>query len=81
MRKVENNNNITQNVEKRRFLHNIHESRRRFFSTASVYGDSVCACSYNSYSVKAERMRVNVASYFVPALTLPYTNQHVLIII
>ena len=64
MRKVENNNNITQNVEKRRFLHNIHESRRRLSSTALVYGDSVCACSQNCYSVKAERIRVNGASYF-----------------
>ena len=36
MIKVENNNKITQNVEKRRFLHNIHESRRRLSSTATM---------------------------------------------
>ena len=36
----------------------------RACSTASVYGDSVCACLQNCYSVKAERIRVNGASYF-----------------
>ena len=78
MRKVENNNKITQNVEKLRFLHNIHESRRRLSSTASVYGDSVCACSQNGYSVKAERIRVNDAGYFWPRVTLgrPYPTYH-----
>ena len=74
MRKVENNNKITQNVEQRRFMHNIHESRRRLSSTASVHGDSVCACSLNRYSMTAERIRVNGACYFWPVLlcTRPY---------
>ena len=44
MRKVEYNNTITHNMEKQRFMHNIHESRRRLSSTAPGYGDSVCAC-------------------------------------
>ena len=47
-----------------RFLHNIHESLRRLFCTASVYGDSVCACSQNCYSVKAERIQMYGACYF-----------------
>ena len=44
-------------------MHNLHESRRRLSSTASVHGDSVCACSLNRYSMKAERIRVKSASY------------------
>ena len=62
MRKVEDNNTISQNVEKRRF--NIHESRRRLSYTASVYIMVIAyACSQNCYSVKAERIRVNGAYY------------------
>ena len=62
MRKVGDINKITQNVEKRRFMHNIglHESRRRLSPTASGYGEY----SQNCYSVKAERIRVNAACYF-----------------
>ena len=79
MRKVEDNNKITQNVDKRRCLHNIHESRQRLSSTASGYGNSVCACSQNCYSVKAERIRVNGACYVWPRVTLypplPYIYQ------
>ena len=35
MRKVEDNNTITQDVENRRLMHNIHESRQRLSSTAT----------------------------------------------
>ena len=49
MRKVEDNNNITHNTEKRRFMHN------------NLY---MCVCSQNCYSVKAEGIRVNDACYF-----------------
>ncbi len=34
MRKVEDNNNITQNVEKRRRMRDRHEPRRRVSSTS-----------------------------------------------
>ena len=51
-------------------MHNIHESRRRLSSTAAVYGDSVCACSQNCSSAKAERIRLNGACCFLPRVTL-----------
>ena len=56
MGKVQDNNTITHNVKKQRFVRNIHESCRWRSSTASGNGDSVCACSQNCYSAKAERI-------------------------
>ena len=55
MRKVEENNTNTHNVEKRKCVRNVHESRRWLSSSASGNGDSICACSQNCQSVKAER--------------------------
>ena len=74
MRKVEDNINIIHNMETRIYMRNIHESRRRLSSSASGNGDSVCACSQNCYSVKAESIRVNGACYFDTVLlcTPPY---------
>ena len=68
------NKAITHNVKKQRCVRNIHESRRRLFSSASGNGYSVCALSQNFYSAKAERIRcllLLTLCYFVPRLTLP----------